>query len=149
MKNIIILFPYIGFLLSCSFNFNDCSIVHVNQLTDIDSFNVGHHTQINRDDNFIVYNFHQTKRDSLEIYKYARTYSDSFSKKYDNYRAIFYKESKFADTIYVKDFGTKYAYKALLDEKPLMEFQWWSGRLLTAPNDFKLQPTGSSAPKDR
>ena len=128
------LFQQIIFLLVFS-SCNNAQVLIKHVLTETDSVRLEKRIQVNRYDNFILYNYNQA--DSSRVKLVVKLYSDSFSKKFDNYVISFYRNSKFADTNYIKQFDQKYAYKALIDEQPFFEFRWWSGHLLLKPETFK------------
>ena len=126
------------FLILTSCRNDKMLIKHAEELTLIDYRKIdGRSTpQINREDNFILYGFTCSQKDSIAIKECIKNYSDSFSAQYDNYSMFFYNESSTADTNYIKQFEKKYAYKAILHDKPIMEFYWWSNKLYSKPVGF-------------
>lgn len=108
-------------------------IKHIDSLTEIDTVQAGSKLQYNRSDYFIVFNYAKNDQSHTAIEKYVLQYSNDFSKKFDNYHIYFYKKSSAADTNYIRSFPEGKSYKALLDETPLVEYQWHEGKLLTSP----------------
>ena len=106
-------------------------IIHIDYLTEVDTSRANGRIQINKQDYCIIYHSHDSIQLDEEINRIIKPYSDSFSDKFDNYQIFLYKESRFADTSYIKSFGKDYYYKALLDEKPYAELHWWTGHLIS------------------
>lgn len=103
---------------------------HIDLLTEIDTVTTERNVQYNRSDYFIVFNYKKNDQSLAIIKKYMTEYSSNFSKEFDNYHIFFYKNSGMIDTNYIKSFPKGKSYKALLDETPLLEYQWYEGRLI-------------------
>lgn len=124
----LLLFLIAFMLISCSNR--QVKIKHINFLTEVWGDTTNGKNWRNRDDYFIIYNSWSSNGLQEQIDQTIKPYVDSFSSKFSNYTITLYKESKYADTTYIKSFPERLYYKALLDDKPYMTLQWYSGHLI-------------------
>lgn len=118
-----------AFILSSCTN-KKVEIKHIEFLTEVWGDSINGKSWRNRDDYFIIYNSRFSSGVQEKIDQIIKPYSDSFSSEFSNYSIILYKESKYADTNYIKSFPKGLYYKALLDDKPFKTILWSSGHRL-------------------
>jgi hypothetical protein len=97
-------------------------------LTEVDTLKHDSNTSAYRSDYFMIEDYRASNL-RMDINDYVIKNLDSNYLKFDQYTMYFYKESKVVNIDYINRFHKNSRYKAIEDEKPVLHYVWYNGKL--------------------